>query len=191
MNALIFCNRRLVFLKLFKEFIFKGFLDKRNTECNNNVWLWPPSNHLPSLRSSKNSTSVHKWIRYFFLNFGRRFALLSCIRFEKSINQKCPSSKEEIKIRNCCAYSPKLRNNTLHHFSLIQILRILSSCLVVEWLSLINVVLYEKKRQFIQRWAPPSKEQVQKNLPTTEMSQLKALIEYVSRKGNCWWYNYQ
>ena len=123
----------------------------------------------------------------------RRFALLSCLRFEKSINQKCPSSKEEIKIRNCCAYSPKLRNYTLHHFSLIQILRILSSsCLVVEWLSIINVVLYEKKkRQFIQRWAPPSKEQVQKNLSTTEMSQLKALIEYVSRKGNCWWYNYQ
>ena len=156
-NALIFYNRRLVFLKLFTEFIFKGFLDKRNTECNNNVWLWPPSNHLPSLRSSKNSTSVHKWIRYFFLNFGRRFALLSCIRFEKSINQKCPSTKEEIKIRNCCAYWPKLRNNTLHHFSLIQILRILSSsCIVVEWQSLINVVLYEKKkRQFIQRWAPP------------------------------------
>lgn len=147
MNALIFCNRRLVFLKLFTEFIFKGFLDKRNTECNNNVWLWPPSHHLPSLRSSKNSTSVHKWIRYFFLNFGRRFALLSCIRFEKSINQKCPSSKEEIKIRNCCAYWPKLRNYTLHHFSLIQILRILSSCIVVEWQSLINVVLYEKKKK--------------------------------------------
>ena len=157
-NALIFCNRRLVFLKLFTEFIFKGFLDKRNTECNNNVWLWPPSNHLPSLRSSKNSTSVHKWIRYFFLNFGRRFALLSCIRFEKSINQKCPSSKEEIKIRNCCAYSPKLRNNTLHHFSLIQILRILSSsCIVVEWQSLINVVLYEKKKKktIYSKMSPP------------------------------------
>ena len=157
MNALIFYNRRLVFLKLFTEFIFKGFLDKRNTECNNNVWLWPPSNHLPSLRSSKNSTSVHKWIRYFFLNFGGRFALLSCIRFEKSINQKCPSSKEEIKIRNCCAYSPKLRNYTLHHFSLIQILRILSSsCLVVEWLSIINVVLYEKKKKTIySKMSPP------------------------------------
>lgn len=193
-NALIFCNRRLVFLKLFTEFIFKGFLDKRNTECNNNVWLWPPSNHLPSLRSSKNSTSVYKWIRYFFLNFGRRFALLSCIRFEKSINQKCPSSKEEIKIRNCCAYWPKLRNYTLHHFSLIQILRILSSsCIVVEWQSLINVVLYEKKKKdnLFKDEPPPSKEQVQKNLSTTEMSQLKALIEYVSRKGNCWWYNYQ
>lgn len=137
-NALIFCNRRLVFLKLFTEFIFKGFLDKRNTECNNNVWLWPPSNHLPSLRSSKNSTSVHKWIRYFFLNFGN------------------PSSKEEIKIRNCCAYSPKLRNYTLHHFSLIQILRILSSsCLVVEWLSLINVVLYEKKKGNLFKDEPP------------------------------------
>ena len=123
----------------------------------------------------------------------RRFALLSCIRFEKSINQKCPSSKEEIKIRNCCAYSPKLRKNTLHHFSLIQILRILSSCLVVEWLSLINVVLYEKKKTIYSKMSPPppSKEQVQKNLSTTEMSQLKALIEYVSRKGNCWWYDYQ
>ena len=160
-NALIFCNRRLVFLKLFTEFIFKGFLDKRNTECNNNVWLWPPSNHLPSLRSSKNSTSVHKWIRYFFLNLVihfRRFALLSFVRFEKSIIQKCPSSKEEIKIRNCCAYSSKLRNYKLHHPSSIQILRnpiLSSSCLVVEWLSLINVVLYKKKNQFIQRWAPP------------------------------------
>ena len=124
----------------------------------------------------------------------RRFALLSCIRFEKSINQKCPSSKEEIKIRNCCAYSPKLRNYTLHHFSLIQILRILSSCLVVERLSLINVILYEKKKTLYSNMSPPpplSKEQVQKNLSTTEMSQLKALIEYVSRKGNCWWYNYQ
>ena len=35
--------------------------------------------------------------------------------------------------------------------------------------------------------SPPSKEQVKKNLSTIEMSQLKALIEYVSRKGNCWW----
>ena len=123
----------------------------------------------------------------------RRFALLSCLRFEKSINQKCPSSKEEIKIRNCCAYSPKLRNYTLHHFSLIQILRILSSsCLVVEWLSIINVVLYEKKKTIYSKMSPPpSKEQVQKNLSTTEMSQLKALIEYVSRKGNCWWCDYQ
>ena len=87
----------------------------------------------------------------------RRFALLSCLRFEKSINQKCPSSKEEIKIRNCCAYSPKLRNYTLHHFSLIQILRILSSsCLVVEWLSIINVVLYEKKKKTIySKMSPP------------------------------------
>ena len=86
----------------------------------------------------------------------RRFALLSCIRFEKSINQKCPSSKEEIKIRNCCAYSPKLRNYTLHHFSLIQILRILSSsCLVVEWLSLINVILYEKKKTIYSNMSPP------------------------------------
>ena len=88
----------------------------------------------------------------------RRFALLSCVRFEKSIIQKCPSSKEEIKIRNCCAYSPKLRNYKLHHPSSIQILRnpiLSSSCLVVEWLSLINVVLYKKKNQFIQRWAPP------------------------------------
>ena len=78
----------------------------------------------------------------------RRFALLSCVRFEKSIIQKCPSSKEEIKIRNCCAYSPKLRNYKLHHPSSIQILRnpiLSSSCLVVEWLSLINVVLYKKK----------------------------------------------
>lgn len=127
----------------------------------------------------------------------RRFALLSFVRFEKSIIQKCPSSKEEIKIRNCCAYSSKLRNYKLHHPSSIQILRnpiLSSSCLVVEWLSLINVVLYKKKKnQFIQRWAPPppSKEQVQKNLSTTEMSQLKALIEYVSRKGNCWWCDYQ
>ena len=88
----------------------------------------------------------------------RRFALLSFVRFEKSIIQKCPSSKEEIKIRNCCAYSSKLRNYKLHHPSSIQILRnpiLSSSCLVVEWLSLINVVLYKKKNQFIQRWAPP------------------------------------
>ena len=81
----------------------------------------------------------------------RRFALLSCVRFEKSIIQKCPCSKEEIKIRNCCAYSPKLRNYKLHHPSSIQILRnpiLSSSCLAVEWLSLINMVLY-KKNQFI------------------------------------------
>ena len=125
----------------------------------------------------------------------RRFALLSCVRFEKSIIQKCPSSKEEIKIRNCCAYSPKFRNYKLHHPSSIQILRnpiLSSSCLVVEWLSLINVVLYKKKNNLFKDEAPPpSKEQVQKNLSTTEMSQLKALIEHVSRKGNCWWYDYQ
>lgn len=78
----------------------------------------------------------------------RRFALLSFVRFEKSIIQKCPCSKEEIKIRNCCAYSPKLRNYKLHHPSSIQILRnpiLSSSCLAVEWLSLINMVLYKKK----------------------------------------------
>ena len=119
----------------------------------------------------------------------RRFALLSCVRFEKSIIQKCSSSKEEIKIRNCCAYSLKLRNYKLRHPSSIQILRnpiLSSSCLLVEWLSLINVVLY-KKKPIYSKMSPPSKEQVKKNLSTTEMSQLKALIEYVSRKGNCWW----
>ena len=125
----------------------------------------------------------------------RRFALLSCVRFEKSIIQKCPSSKEEIKIRNCCAYSPKLRNYKLHHPSSIQILRnpiLSSSCLIVEWLSLINVVLYKKQPIYSKMSPPPpSKEQVKKNLSNTEMSRLKALIEYVSRKGNCWWYDYQ
>ena len=88
----------------------------------------------------------------------RRFALLSCVRFEKSIIQKCPSSKEEIKIRNCCAYSPKLRNYKLHHPSSIQILRnpiLSSSCLVVEWLSLINVVLYKKKPIYSKMRPPP------------------------------------
>ena len=126
----------------------------------------------------------------------RRFAVLSYVRFEKSIIQKYPSSKEEIKIRNCCAYSPKLRNYKLHHPSSIQILRnpiLSSSCLIVEWLSLINVVLYKKKSIYSKMSPPPppSKEQVKKNLSNTEMSQLKALIEYVSRKGNCWWYDYQ
>ena len=88
----------------------------------------------------------------------RRFALLSFVRFEKSIIQKCPSSKEEIKIRNCCAYSSKLRNYKLHHPSSIQILRnpiLSSSCLVVEWLSLINVVLYKKKNNLFKDEPPP------------------------------------